>query len=51
MKNWLIFGKGEFGTMANYCEYEIHVKGSKKAVLMFFSTMPYMDYNEIYISK
>ena len=33
--------------MANYCEYEIHVKGSKKAVLMFFSTMPYMDYNDI----
>ena len=33
--------------MANYCDYEIHVKGSKKATLFLYSIMPAYDYKEI----
>lgn len=33
--------------MANLCEYEIHIKGSKKAILLFFYSIPWLDYKEI----
>lgn len=33
--------------MANYCEYEIHVKGNKKAALYLYTMMPALDYKEI----
>lgn len=33
--------------MANYCDYEIHVKGSKKATLFLYAMMPAADYKEI----
>jgi hypothetical protein len=33
--------------MANYCNYEIHARGSKKAALMLFAMMPCYDYKEI----
>lgn len=29
--------------MANYCDYEIHVRGKKKAALMMFAVMPVYD--------
>ena len=33
--------------MANYCDYEIRVKGSKNAGQMVFHSMPCMDYKDI----
>ena len=33
--------------MANYCDYEIHVRGSKKAALFLYTMMPALDYKEI----
>ena len=33
--------------MANICEYEVHVKGTKKAALMVTDSMPVMDYLDI----
>ena len=33
--------------MANFCEYEIHVKGNKKAVLYFFTMVPSYGGNRI----
>lgn len=29
--------------MANYCNYEVRVRGSKKACLMVYESMPFMD--------
>ena len=34
--------KGE-NDMANYCDYEIHVRGSKKAALYLYTMMPALD--------
>lgn len=33
--------------MANYCNYEIHVKGTKKAALFMYAMMPVYDYKQI----
>ena len=33
--------------MANICEYEVHVKGTKKAALMVLNSMPVMDYLDV----
>lgn len=33
--------------MANYCDYEIHAKGNKKAALYLYTMMPALDYKEI----
>ena len=33
--------------MANFCEYEIHVKGSKKAALMVYAATPSYEEKEI----
>ena len=33
--------------MANICEYEVHVKGTKKAALMVLNSMPAMDYLDV----
>lgn len=33
--------------MANYCNYEIHARGSKKAALLLFTMMPCCDDKEI----
>lgn len=33
--------------MANYCEYEIHVRGTKKATLFFYTMTPALDDKEI----
>lgn len=33
--------------MANYCDYEIRVKGNKKACLMVYESMPYMDFKDL----
>lgn len=33
--------------MANYCNYEVRVKGSRKAGLMIYASMPYLDYKDI----
>ena len=33
--------------MANYCEYEVLVRGSKNAAKMVYESMPVMDYKEI----
>ena len=30
--------------MANYCDYEVRVKGSKKTGQMVYESMPYMDH-------
>lgn len=32
--------------MANYCDYEVKVKGSKKAGLMVYESMPCMDFKD-----
>lgn len=32
--------------MANYCDYEVRVKGSKKAGLMVYESMPCMDFKD-----
>jgi hypothetical protein len=34
-------------TMANYCNYEIHARGPKKAALMLFTMIPCCDSKEI----
>lgn len=34
--------------MANYCDYEVRVKGSKKAGLMVYESMPCMDFMDFY---
>ena len=33
--------------MANICNYEIHAKGNKKAVLFFYTTLQTLDYKQI----
>ena len=33
--------------MANYCDYEIRVKGSKKAGLMVYESMPCMSNKDL----
>lgn len=33
--------------MANYCNYEVRVKGTEKACLMVFASMPFMDDKEL----
>ena len=30
--------------MANFCDYEIHVRGSRQAGLMVYESMPYLNY-------
>lgn len=33
--------------MANYCDYEVRVKGGKKACLMVYAAMPCLDFKEM----
>ena len=32
--------------MANFCDYEVRVKGSKKAGLMVYNSMPCLEYKD-----
>lgn len=37
--------------MANYCNYEIHIRGNKKSVLFFCTTLPVLDNKQIIYEK
>ena len=37
--------------MANYCNYEIHIRGNKKSVLFFSTTLPVLDNKQIIYEK